>query len=283
MIEPDDWWKVEDDYLVGYENRVRWGREEALRSKVAIVAIARNCGPILSNTLELVDSLAGRFREAVFYAYENDSEDDTASVLDAFCSARTWAVVEHETLGRPDYRGFQEGRTHALAEYRNRCHDWVRANAPDSQYVCVLDLDPAAGFSVEGVISSVGAFCELAGIERGSLPQPGAMASFSLFKKPDGIAHYDAWAARPLAFWEDRKHICGMAWFSLFWPPVGGPPFPMNSAFGGLCLYKTQAYLSGRYAGGDCEHVMFHREMWRHGWRVWLNPGSRYVAICQSA
>ena len=63
-------------------------------------------------------------------------------------------------------------------------------------------------------------------------------------------------------------------------PPVGSPPFPMNSAFGGLCVYRTGAYLGGRYSGknADCEHVNFHRELADKGWDLYLNPGSVYVA-----
>jgi hypothetical protein len=62
-------------------------------------------------------------------------------------------------------------------------------------------------------------------------------------------------------------------------PPVGSDPIPMNSAFGGLCLYRREAYLAGVYEGGDCEHVSLHRSMQRAGYQLFLNPGSRYVAI----
>ena len=61
--------------------------------------------------------------------------------------------------------------------------------------------------------------------------------------------------------------------------PIGAPPMRMNSAFGGLCLYRTDAYLSSRYAGGDCEHVNFHRGMAAAGYDLYLNPGSVYVAV----
>ena len=53
----------------------------------------------------------------------------------------------------------------------------------------------------------------------------------------------------------------------------------MNSAFGGLCLYRREAYLAGVYEGGDCEHVFHHKAMQKAGYQLFLNPGSRYVAI----
>lgn len=79
--------------------------------------------------------------------------------------------------------------------------------------------------------------------------------------------------------------IGGMQWFHLFLPPVGSPPIPMNSAFGGLAVYTRRAFLSSRYSGigvngqPDCEHVAFHHGMRRKGYQMFLNPGSRYVAI----
>jgi hypothetical protein len=53
----------------------------------------------------------------------------------------------------------------------------------------------------------------------------------------------------------------------------------MNSAFGGLCVYRTEAFLTGGYSGEDCEHVGHHRRMRQAGYQMWLNPGSRYIAV----
>jgi hypothetical protein len=110
------------------------------------------------------------------------------------------------------------------------------------------------------------------------------MASYSLMRMIQedgsvGVAHYDAWAARPVSWWRDRRNEIGFTWFSAFLPPVGAPPCPMNSAFGGLGVYWTEAFLTGGYSGEDCEHVPHHRRMAKAGWRMWLNPGCRYIAV----
>jgi hypothetical protein len=233
--------------------------------------------PYLRNTLALVDELAGLWRDCSLYVYENDSTDETAAVLDDF-AIRQWVTVEHDTLGGLDSRGFEPERTERLAKCRTRCQEWVRRNAADAGYVMVLDTDPHGGFSVDGVLNSLGWFCEMLG-ESFHRREPGAMASYSLFVREEqggyGVAAYDAWAAR-LSWWEDRREH---AWFHMLLPPVGSPPIPMNSAFGGLCLYRREAYLAGVYEGGDCEHVPFHRAMQRAGYQLFLNSGSRYVAI----
>jgi hypothetical protein len=143
----------------------------------------------------------------------------------------------------------------------------------------VLDTDPHGGFSIDGVLNSLGWFCEMLG-ESFHRREPGAMASYSLYMQEEspgrfGAAQYDAYAAR-LNHWEDDRQ---MTWFHTLVPPVGSDPIPMNSAFGGLCLYRTAAYLAGVYEGGDCEHVLHHKAMQRAGYQLFLNPGSRYVAI----
>ena len=275
---PEDLWSVGDNYLASYRDHVEFGRVEARRQKLAIVSIARNAMPHLKNTLRLVDELAGLWRDCVYYVYENDSTDETAAVLDDF-ALRQWVTVEHDSMGGEDSRGFEKERTTRLAKCRTRCQEWVRRNAVDAGYVMVLDTDPHGGFSVDGVLNSLGWFCEMLG-ESHHRREPGAMASYSLFMREEsggefGIAQYDSWAAR-LNYWEDlRLH----AWFHMFTPPVGSTPVPMNSAFGGLCLYRREAFLAGKYEGGDCEHVFLHRSMQGAGYQLYLNPGSRYVAI----
>ena len=273
---PEDFWDA--DYVTSYKEHVEYGRVEARRQKLAVVSICRNAMPYLTNTLRLVDELAGLWRDCSFYVYENDSTDETARVLDDF-AIRQWVTVEHDTLGGEDSRGFEPERTVRLAKCRTKCQEWVRRNAANAGYVMVLDTDPQGGFSVEGVLNSLGWFCEMLG-ESFHRREPGAMASHSLFMRDEGkgqfgIAAYDSWAAR-LNWWEDRRaHV----WFHSLMPPVGSDPIPMNSAFGGLCLYRREAYLAGVYEGGDCEHVFHHKAMQKAGYQLFLNPGSRYIAI----
>ena len=280
MKRPEDFWPVDKACQAEYDKMVALGRENAAQLDAAIVAIGRNAMPHLENTLALVEELQSGFRSCKFFAYENDSTDGTDSCLDSFAARHEWASVQHETLGTIDSRGFEKERTERLAKCRNICHEWVRKNARTTAWTIVLDLDPHHGFSVDGVFNSIGWLGRLAPLP--SITQPGAMASYSLHLSDDGkgntrIANYDAWAAR-LNWWEDRREFMGMAWFSNLLPPVGSRPIPMNSAFGGLCVYKTAAYLSGGYSGEDCEHVPHHKRMHAAGWQLYFNPGSRYVA-----
>lgn len=277
VVTPDSLWPVDPEYQSYYDAGVAGGNAVAGDTTACIVAIARNSMPALANTLLLAAGVARRFRECQMFVFENDSQDQTPEVLDAVAADHSsWFSVRHETLGGIDARGFEPERTHRLAYCRNQCLEWVRKNAASTAWTIVLDTDPAAGFSIDGVFNSIYRLAEQQ--SRHAAPQPGGMAAYSLYRSGEGIAHYDAWAARPVCWWRDRREEIGFSWFSMFLPPVGSPPCPMNSAFGGLAVYRTEAFLSGGYAGGDCEHVHHHKKMREAGYQMFLNPGCRYIA-----
>lgn len=277
---PEECWPIEERYREAYDAIVEVGRLNAALYRLAVVMVARTACPHIQNTLSLVGELLdGPWRSTAFFCYENDSHDETPAVVERFCAGRPRACLVSEVLLEPDERGFQPGRTHRLAAARQKCKHWIAENVPGYEYVLVLDADPHGGFSVDGVYNSLGHFATMQSSQV-TPRRAGAMASYSLYVAANadgtfGIAQYDAYAAR-LNWWEDRKQT---AWFHALLPPVGSPPIPMNSAFGGLCLYTREAYRSLRYAGGDCEHVHAHRAMRAAGHGLFLNPGSRYIAI----
>lgn len=287
MARPEDYWFIEDDYKEAYSRYVEMGRVMARESRLAVLAIARNAMPFMANTLALVEETAGFFAGASAYIYENDSVDDTAAALDIFASRRGGVIVEHDTLGEPDTRGYEPDRTVRLAKCRNKCLEWLAARPQPPDYTLVLDLDPQGGFSPEGILNSLGWIAEYS--SSNFMPAVGGMASYSLccdvIEDDLRIAQYDAWAMR-LNWWEDRRDFPGgNVWAHMLLPPIGSHPIPMNSAFGGACLYRTPALLSSRYSGvsekgePDCEHVALHRRMKSNGYQMYLNPGSRYIAI----
>lgn len=275
----EEFWPVDTEFGDSYSRMTTVGKETARQGDAVIVGIARNAMPYLHNTLRLVAEAVPQFRSCRMYVFENDSTDGTDGYLDAFAADNPWLTVEHDTLGGPDARGFEPERTVRLAGCRNKCLEWVRANAPGVTWVIVLDLDPHGGFSPDGIFNSIG------WLSAKATQRPAGMASFSLYAEhtapdaPPRIAQYDSWAAR-LNWWRDRREEIGFGWFSMLLFPVGAPPVPMNSAFGGLAVYMAEAILAPgvEYSGGDCEHVHLHRRMHEAGYQLFINPGSRYFA-----
>lgn len=273
VYAPEPVWPVDPEYAQDYVDAVNAGAAQAAKTDAVIVGIARDAMPYLGNTLKIIDVLQRRFRSCQGFFFENDSTDSTGQVLEDFAAPRQWVHLERATLGHEDTRGFERSRTERLAAYRNRCMEWVRENAPFTSWTIVLDMDPHHGFSVDGVMNSVHHLSQL------SYYKSGGMAAYSLYRHGDYVGHYDAYAARPICWWRDRKDEIKNVWFHSFMPPVGSPPQPMNSAFGGLAVYWTQAFLAGGYSGEDCEHVTHHRRMRDAGYQMFLNPGCRYIAV----
>jgi hypothetical protein len=239
---------------------------------VAIVGLARNCGPWLNANLIRLLLLVRDCRSWRLHVETNDNTDDTETVLANFCNAHPQATFNTQTLNRQQFSAeFAGPRTVALAEYRTACQEWVRQHCPDSTYTLVIDWDSWGGWSHAGVMHGVGS---LATIEDAY-----GMASVSIMEygPTKSWLHYDCWALRLNSSWDD--YTAGLGGWKHHWvPPVGSPPIPVCSAFGGLAIYETQAYLAGTYDGSDCEHVPFHASIaQRTGHRLYLDPAMRSV------
>lgn len=269
---PDAALPVDCEFAGLYADVTCEGALAAAKSKVAIVGLARDIEGILPASIARIGDTARHFASWKAIVLENDSTDGTKQIL------TNWAtddpdhvIVELLDNGRPHLHGFEQARTEAMADYRNRCRELVREHFPEADYVIAVDLDAWGGWSLHGVINGIG--------WHKRLPKAGCMASTSLFKHSGTLidgkapwAHYDNWAYRWLG-WTPRLG----PWFTFWLPPPGAPPIEVNSAFGGLGIYKTKAYLEAQYSGEDCEHVPFHSRMKEKGWTVHLNPAQRCV------
>jgi hypothetical protein len=270
-MHPDLVLPPSEEFAGEYVAKASLGMATAAGLKVAFVAIARNAMPFLPRTLSMLDEAATCFEKSTFYIHENDSTDGTKEFLSRWQDGDS-RRCSMQDIGRPhlNYTKAAE-RTHALAEYRNACRDWVGREARDVDYVVVFDTDPWGGLSVGGLFNTIG-HLEL------SHREAVGMAAYSwcewgqpVWPQPT-ICHYDAWACR-WNYWAEQEN---MLWFHLWHPLVGSPPVRMNSAFGQLAVYRASDYLRGEYRGGDCEHVSFHRSL---GGDFFLNPSMRVVSF----
>ena len=263
-----------------FQARCEDGAARLRTSKVAIVGLARNCAVRLAENLGRLEHITSAAREWCLHIESNDCTDATLEVLHGFCKDRPQATFHYQVLGRRQYGPeFAGPRTMALAEYRHNCQRWVKSCAADADYVIVIDWDQWGGWSLAGLLNGLGWLVEL----------PGAygMASVSLlqWQTPDEQqhwVHYDCWALRgvgqPSCYWDDYTVGLG-GWKHHLLPPVGSEPVLVASAFGGLAIYRTDAYLKGTYDGtADCEHVPFHQSIARAtGQHLYLCPGMRCV------
>lgn len=271
-------------FAEAFQARTMEGMRRLSHSRLAIVGLARNCGVRLAENLGRLEQLTASAKGWQLHIETNDNTDQTVQVLADYCRQHRQATFADQALGRKQFSTeFAGPRTIALAEYRDACQRWVRECAADTDYVIVIDWDQWGGWSTPGVLSGLGWLVEM----------PGAygMASVSLMQMPVIAAdregnvqqraewlHYDAWALRLNSYWDDYTNGCG-GWKHHWLPPIGSPPVPVCSAFGGLAIYRTEAYLAGTYDGvNDCEHVPFHASIAKAtGQHLYLNPSQRCV------
>ena len=271
------------EFAADFARYAEMGQDLAALSEVAFVGLARNCADHLRANLHRLEMLAGSFAGWQLHIATNDNTDGTSEVLSEFVGKHERASYQDANLGREQFTAeFAGRRTEALAEYRTECQEWVRENAGDSHYVIVIDFDSWGGWSHSGVLHGIGALAAaqtafgMASVSLAQYPQLGMGEDKKPFVGP-GWVHYDAWALRLNSYRDDYTAGEG-GWKHQWLPPVGSPAVPVCSAFGGMAIYRTAAYLSGTYSGSDCEHVPFHRTMqMRTGQHLFLNPSMRTV------
>jgi hypothetical protein len=261
-----------ESFAADFRRQVEAGEQEFSDSSVAFVGLARNCAPQLQANLLRLEKLVEGCREWRLHIETNDNTDETDQVLIEFCRHYPQATFLSQRLDRKQFSAeFAGPRTVALAEYRTACQSWVRDHASNADYVVVVDWDSCGGWSHPGFLHGVGLLKQTADAI--------GMASVSLmeWQKHGQWLQYDVWALRLNSSFDDytagigaRKH----SWL----PPVGSPPVPVCSAFGGLCIYRAEDFLQGTYDGSDCEHVPFHASIAnKTGKRLYLNPSQRTV------
>lgn len=288
---PSRFWFPQEPFAESYRKRATEGLAVLARSRVAFVGLARNCAAQLAGNLQRMLTLGNHCAGWQLHIESNDCDDDTVPVLTDFCRQHPQATFHYQVLGHVNFGAeFAGRRTIAMATHRDACQRWVRACAADTDYVIAIDWDAWGGWNLEGVMNGIGWLLELPGaygmasVSLAEVPMMSMDAEQNVKVQPTWF-HYDAWALRgvgqPDCYWDDYSNGQG-GWKHHWIPPVGSTPAIVSSAFGGLCVYRTSAYLKGTYDGtADCEHVPFHASVARAtGQHLYVCPAMRCVMSC---
>ncbi len=242
---PEDLYPPSFENSKEYTERVLSGYELASKSKLSVGGLCRDISHILPSTLARLEELSKYFKNTDFYFIENDSVDNTAELL---MDWRMGGTVICKTLGMPRHGSVRtQGRIEDMAMLRNNLQDVIKNNT-EADYVIIIDMD-LEGFSYDGILSSL-------------TYQFDAMASNGLiyedFQGEMRRMYYDSYGSKfcPEKTEEELNQLILHR---------GEKPIRVDSGFGGLCLYETNAYLNSRYSVGDwlkyCEHIPFHYNM----------------------
>jgi hypothetical protein len=265
------------EFQQSYKDVCESGKEYLSGKNIAITGIIRNIDDCLKKNIQELEQLEQLGVTLKYFIYENDSSDNTKNILSELnCKNSNFAFLS-ENLSLPRFGSVKNlERTTNLAKHRNKCLDYIKKHYSDSDFTIVIDLD-FQSISLSGILHSFGIYSKYYSFVDGI-----AGNSFQI-KKDDSsnkqnLWNYDSWAYRG-NWWDDLYTHSDyytfdpMLWFGLWQPPIGSHPLPVNSAFGGCCIYKTQKYILGKYEGYDCEHVCFHKYLFNnHDFKLYLNP-----------
>lgn len=265
----DDKFIPDKEFKDIYLTRLKQGKEYAQSQKLLILSTVRNISSHYKYSLRKVKEILGFFsNDSCVSIYENDSIDFTPQLIYEHITKYEGYnnfYVFSERLNTP-YLPLSKSkiRTTNLANARNLCYTNGITILPNHDLVLVIDLD-FLDFSINGLLNSLGwmsinqeisAICGNSYIERSS-------------KTQQSFHNYDSFAFR-INYWDYYENI----WFPYFDLPIGSIPIPINSGFGGSCIYKQKFY-EPIYDGEDCEHVRLHKklkEKYNHSFNLYYNP-----------
>lgn len=263
----------QDQYL----DLVHLGSNFLKEQKIVFVGLARNLEPVLKNSIAKLVNLGQSAKDYQIVIFENDSTDNTKAILSELSLNNSHISFISETNNRPQFGTVKSTeRTQALAEYRNKLKNYIAERFPEYDFVIVTDLD-FVDFGTEGVYNSFGwlnKFSDRIDAIAGNSYEYKYVTSDT----EKSLWNYDSWAFR-YTWWSELPGLPSttynrMLWFGFFIMPVGLPIIPVNSAFGGMTIYKKDKFHSGVYDGVDCEHVCFHYSLKQNitNFQLVLNP-----------
>lgn len=244
-------------------------------SGVLVVGTVRDCAERVGLEVARLGSALKGFARVQWLLVESDSADTTVSRLEEL-AARD-ANFRHVSLG--NLRERIPLRTERIAFCRNTYLDLLRAEASYSavNFVVVADFDGVNSLLTGEAIASCwrrddwdvcaanqrGRYYDIWALRHAQWSPNDCWAQYR-FLTGHGLSHAKAWSA------------CVRA--RMLRIPRESQWIEVDSAFGGLAIYRRSALQHGRYTGSDpqgaesCEHVALHGELRAQGCRIYVNP-----------
>jgi len=260
--------------------------------RVVLGGLARNCARYLPDCLAWLRVAHSYFHpESKFVFITNDSTDATPALLEEFAASLPPGVVKLYKLDGLCAK--KPARTDRLAFCRNLFLIHVHSNHSDYEYMLLADLDDTtANFDPARILTC---------FDTSRVPD-----QWDVLTAAASPAYYDIWALR-----SDTLGLRYDCWDAIRHERLRGVPQPqaiqkhidpwriplvsmtapieVESAFGGIGLYRIAATRACQYSGiatecslgapsfhclrEICEHVTFHRQMReRNGARIWIYP-----------
>ena len=234
----------------------------------------RNVGKVLPKEISILKSAFAPLGEVSFFIVESDSSDNTIQVLDALSTSLP--NFSYTTLG--ELGPVITDRLERMARCRNAFVSHIRSISNDAlDYIVVADLD---GVNKDLTSDSV-ATCFTRTDWDGVMTNQGRnYYDVYTLREPEWCPR-DTWAE----FWRLRSE--GMKELRAketaihqkqIRIPKDSPWIPVDSAFGGLAIYRKDVFDIAEYSGhledgvSACEHVYFNLTLRKFGKKLFINP-----------
>lgn len=240
-----------------------------------IVGVVRNVEKYLVEDVENIAKAFDGVASLKWLIIESDSSDKTKIILSELQSE----IHGFRFVSLGDLQEKMPTRTERIAFCRNRYVDELRHNIEYSNvdYVVVADLD--------GINKLITKSAVLSCWERDD---------WDVCTANQAGPYYDIWALRhekwvPNDCWEQleflnryredfAKNVDASIYSKMIVIPSDSDWIDVDSAFGGLAIYRKNAFDVSSYVGlsdnGNrvCEHVPFHKVLKQKGFRIAINP-----------
>jgi len=241
-----------------------------MRDTIAVYALWQDSEPHIQRTLSQFEGLEDLDYDFEYYFYENDSKDNTVSILEDWMLEKK-GVFLHENLNAEKFGSVaDQQRMTALCEFRNKCKNLLEDSI--SKYTILIDSDIIFDKSnlkshIDFLKSNEDAVMVTPNIRQNIQDYLFGFTEDSFY---DVYPLFDKNGDRGL-YWTDcpfRNGLDRMNW-SL------GRAIKCNSAFGGFALTYTKILKKVKWStSGDCDHVNFCKELSDFG-SIYLNPKNK--------
>jgi len=244
-------------------------------ARVLVVGIARNCEKAIRHDVLQLRAALQSAHQVHWFIVESDSSDKTLEVLASL--QRELPDFRFRSLG--NLAGSIPDRTDRIAYCRNVYLDELDSNPlyASVDFVVVADLD-----GVNNLVTSEG------------VDSCFTRSDWEVCTANQRAPYYDIWALRhpiwnPIDCLKQYEFLSQRgaqrelaAWVSAYGKMITIPEsadwIPVDSAFGGLAIYRRAILADARYSGADengepiCEHVPLHKLLRARGARIFINP-----------
>lgn len=240
-----------------------------MKLKIDVFCIWRDSEPVIYRTLNQLDSIVTAFKDEMdfrFYFYENDSKDNTASIIKDWMEEKNGGFI-CENLNLPKFGSIASiQRTRILADCRNKCK---YLSPLDSDYSLLIDGDiEFSATNFENLLHYLQSFSDCV-LATANIRQNIQDYTFNETKD----SYYDVYPFR------DKHGNTGMTWS--FCPSYIkedierwklGKPINCCSAFGGFAILKTKHFKNVDWSSSvSSEHVNFCFDLLKYG-KIYIFP-----------